>query len=117
VYHRAGGDVLRRTLAIIRDAYGTPGLEAAVIAGLSLVVHRYETLNDEEMVHRLQSASGGVNAVLTRSERARKETGNPKYSCVAAAIVDTYNSLSSASKGGDGSRLMSWWKALVEEEV
>lgn len=116
VYERAGGVVLQRTLAIIRDAYGTPGLEAAVIAGLSLVVHRYEKLNDAELIHRLQLATGGVNAVLTRSERARKETGNPKYSCVAAAIVDTYNSLSPVSKGGDGSRLLSWWKALAEED-
>jgi len=25
--------------------------------------------------------------------------------------VDTYNSLSAASKGGNGHRLMSWWRS------
>lgn len=116
VYRRAGGPVLQRTLGIIRDAYGTPGLEAAVISGMALVVHRYEKLNDAELTHRLEGATGGVNAVLAKAERARKETGNPKHSCVAAAIVDTYNSMSSEAKGGDGSRLLSWWKALATED-
>lgn len=116
VYRRAGGPVLQRTLAIIRDAYGTPGLEAAVISGVALVVHRYENLNDKELVFRLSNAHGGVGAVLAKAERARKETGNPKHSCVAAALVDTYNSLAAQSKGGDGSRLMPWWKALATED-
>lgn len=116
VYRRAGGLVLQRTLAIIRDAYGTPGLEAAVISGMALVVHRYEKLNDAELVHRLQTAHGGVGAMLAKAERSRKETGNPKHSCVAASIVDTYNSLSAEGKGGDGSKLLSWWKALATED-
>jgi hypothetical protein len=114
VYRRAGGDVLRRTLAILRDAYGTSGLDAAMISGMALVVHRYDKLNDDEMVHRLQSALGGAGAVLTKSERARRETGNPKFNCVAASIVDTYNSINK-TKGGDGTRLLSWWKAIAEE--
>lgn len=116
VYRRAGGPVLQRTLAIIRDAYGTPGLEAAVISGMALVVHRYEKLNDAELVHRLQSAHGGVGAMLAKAERSRKETGNPKHSCVAASIVDTYNSMSAEAKGGDGSRLLSWWKVLATDD-
>lgn len=116
VYRRAGGPVLQRTLAIIRDAYGSPGLEAAVISGVALVVHRYEALNDREFTVRLQNAHGGVGAVLAKAERARKETGNPKHSCIAAAMVDTYNSMASAAKGGDGHRLLSWWKALAAEE-
>lgn len=117
VYRRAGGEVLQRTLAIIRDAWGTPGLEAVVIAGMALVVHRYDRLNDEELVHRMQAAFGGVGGVLSRAERARKETGNPKTACVAAAIVDTYNGLATKAKGGDGTRLLSWWKAIAEDEV
>lgn len=116
IYRRAGGEVLQRTLGIIRDAYGTPGLEAAVLSGMALVVHRYAKLNDAEMVHRLINAHGGVGAVLAKSERARKETGNPKHSCVAAALVDTYNAMSSEAKGGDRSRLLSWWKAIVVED-
>lgn len=113
VYRRAGGQVLQRTLAIIRDAYGSPGLDAVVISGMALVVHRYDKLDDAELVHRLQNATGGVNAVITKAERARKETGNPKHSCVAAAIVDTFNS---TAKVGDGTRMLSWWKALAADE-
>jgi hypothetical protein len=116
VYLRAGAVVLQRTLEIIRDAYGTAGFGAAVISGMALVVHRYENLNDKELTARLQRAYGGVGGVLAKAERTRKETGNPKHSCVAAAIVDTYNSNATESKGGDGTRLVSWWKALAADE-
>jgi hypothetical protein len=116
IYRRAGGPVLQRTLGIIRDAYGTPGLEAIVLAGVASVVHRYDKLDDGELVHRLQNAFGGVNAMLAKAERARKETGNPKTACVAAAIVDTYNSMSTEAKGGDGTRLISWWKAIAGDD-
>lgn len=115
VYRRAGGEVLRRTLAIIRDAYGPTGLEAGVIAGMSMVVHRYDNLNDKELTARLGRAHGGVGGMLAKAERSRKETGNPKHFCVAGAIVDTYNSLSTASKGGNGNKLLSWWKATAND--
>jgi Family of unknown function (DUF6551) len=114
VYRRAGGPVLGRTLAIIRDAYGAPGLEASVIAGMSMVVHRYDNLDDRELTDRLARANGGVGGMLGKAERSRKETGNPKHFCVAGAIVDTFNSLAAESKGGNGVRLMSWWKATAE---
>jgi len=116
IYRRAGGGVLQRTLGIIRDAYGTAGLDALVLAGMSFVVHRYDKLNDAEMVHRLQNAYGGVGGMLAKAERARKETGNPKTGCVAAAIVDTYNSMATKD-GGDGTRLVSWWKALADSDA
>lgn len=115
VYRRAGGEVLARTLAIIRDAYGAPGMEAAVIAGMSMVVHRYDNLDDAELTARLARANGGVAGMLGKAERSRKETGNPKHFCVAGAIVDTFNSLATASKGGNGTRLMSWWKATASD--
>lgn len=115
VYRRAGGDVLGRTLAIIRDAYGSAGLEAAVIAGVSMVVHRYDNLDDVELTSRLGRAHGGVGGMLAKAERSRKETGNPKLFCVAGAVVDTYNSLATESKGGNGTRLMSWWKVMAND--
>jgi hypothetical protein len=115
VYRRAGGSVLGRTLSIIRDAYGSSGLEASVIAGMSMVVHRYDNLDDEQMAKRLGSAHGGVAGMLGKAERARKETGNPKHFCVAGAIVDTFNSMSAASKGGNGIKLMSWWRATAND--
>lgn len=115
VYRRAGGDVLARTLAIIRDAYGSAGLEASVISGMSMVVHRYDRLDDQELAKRLARAHGGVSGMLGKAERSRKETGNPKHFCVAGSIVDTFNSLAAESKGGNGQRLMSWWKATAND--
>lgn len=115
VYRRAGGEVLGRTLAIIRDAYGSAGLEATVIAGMSMVVHRYDDLDPKETAARLARAHGGVSGMLGKAERTRKETGNPKHFCVAGAIVDTFNSMSSAAKGGNGKRLLSWWKATAND--
>lgn len=115
VYRRAGAEVLSRTLGIIRDAYGTVGLDAQTISGMSMVIHRYGTdVDDAEMIRRLSAANGGVGGMLGRAERYRKETGNPKQFCVAGAIVDTYNSRSAASKGGNGHRLLSWWKETAE---
>lgn len=114
IYRRAGGVVLGRTLAIIRDAYGDAGLEALVLNGMSQVVHRYDELNDKELIDRLGRAHGGVSGMLAKAERARKESGNPKTYCVAGAIVDTYNALSAAGKGGDGTRLTSWWRLAAE---
>jgi hypothetical protein len=115
IYRRAGGDVLRRTLAIIRDAYGQVGLEAATLSGMAMVVQRYDALDDAQMVVRLAKAQGGVAGMLARAERSRKETGNPKHFCVAGAIVDTYNSLSAEARGGNGTKLLSWWRATAND--
>ncbi len=108
VYRAAGPAVLSRTLVILRDAYGIPGLQALTVAGLAAVVQRYgDGLDDALMVERLQNAFGGVGGVLNKAERARKETGNPKTFCVSAAFVDTFNG--QAKRGQP--RLVSWWKA------
>lgn len=109
VYRRAGGDTLARTLAIIRDAYGDPGLEAAVIDGLGLLCHRYNgELDDQRTIDRLGSAHGGVNGLLGKAENLRKQTGNPQAHCVAAAAVEIVNS------GRGGRKLPSWWRSDVE---
>jgi hypothetical protein len=115
VYRRAGVDVLTRTLTIIRDAYGTAGLDAATISGMALVVHRYEDLDDAELIVRLNKANGGVSGMLAKATRTQRETGNPRQLCVAAAIIDTFNSLSAASRGGNGQRLLSWWRTTANE--
>lgn len=107
VYRAAGPVVLARTLAILRDAYGVPGLQQLTVAGLANVIQRYgDGIDDNLMVERLQAAFGGVGGVLNKAERARKETGNPKTFCVSAAFVDTFNG--QAKRGAP--RLVSWWK-------
>lgn len=105
VYRRAGGDVLARGLMILRDAFGSPGLDSAIIDGITLVCARYDVaLSDSVAVDRLAAVHGGVNGLLGRADTLRLQTGNQKPQCVAAAIVDIIN-----SKRG-GAKLPSWWK-------
>jgi len=105
VYMRSGPEVLARTLRIIRDAYGTAGFEAPVLDGLGLMCGRYNGQVDEpRLVAALSSKRAGVNGLLNDAEVLRKQTGNPKGHCVAAAAVQIVNRTK-------GSKLPSWWKA------
>jgi len=105
VYVRSSAATLGRALRIIRDAYGDPGLEAPVIDGIGLLCQRYNgDLNDTEATAKLHAANGGVNALLGKAERIRRETGDYKSHAVAAAAVEIIN----AGKGGK--KLPSWWK-------
>lgn len=106
VYRRSGPATLARTLGIIREAYGDPGLEASVVDGLGLLCHRYSAeLDDIRAIERLGGAHGGVNGLLGKAENLRRQTGNPKAHCIAAAAVDIINS------GRGGKKLPSWWRA------
>lgn len=108
VYTRSGAGTLSRTLRITRDAYGDAGLEAAVIDGLGLLCQRYNgDLNDQEAVRKLSDAHGGVNGLLGKAEILRRQTGNAKNHCVAAAAVEIIN------RGRGGKKLPSWWKADI----
>lgn len=103
--YRRGPGTLARTLRIIRDAYGDAGLEAAVIDGLGMLCHRYNgDLSEETAVQRLGNVHGGVNGLLGSAEKLRKQTGNPRAHCVAAAAVDIYN------RGRGAKKLPSWWR-------
>ena len=105
VYHRAGGPTLGRTLRIIRDAYGDAGFEATVIDGIGLLCQRYNgDLEDARAVARLSSVYGGVHGLIGKAENLRKQTGNQRSHCVAAAAVDIINA------GRGGKKLPSWWK-------
>lgn len=104
LYQRSGPGVLARALRIIRDAYGTPGLESMVIDGIGMLCARYNgALKDELAVIKLGKAYGGVNGLLGQAETLRQKTGNAKGQCVAAAAVSIINS----GRGGD--KLPSWW--------
>jgi len=108
VYRRAGGATLGRTLRVIRDAYGDPGLEAQVIDGLGMLCDRFNgDLDDAHLVKRLGGALGGVNGLLGKAENIRLATGNPRAHCIAAAAVDINNS------GRGGKKLPNWWKSDV----
>jgi hypothetical protein len=110
VYMRGGPKTLRRTLRIVRDAYGDPGLEAAVIDGVGLFCQRYaEQIEDDAVVARLSSAHGGPNGLLGKAENIRRQTGNQKGQCVAAAVVEVINA------GRGGKKLPTWWNSDVAE--
>lgn len=106
VYERSDAATMGRALRIIRDAYGDAGLEAPVIDGLGHLCQRYNgQLDEETAVKRLSTAHGGVNGLIAKAEVLRKQTGNAKAHCVAAAAVDIIN------RGKGGAKLPSWWKA------
>lgn len=108
VYNRAGAAVLSRTLRIVRDAYGTPGLSAACIDGIGYLCQRYNgTLDEGKAVSRLSGVHGGVNGLLGAAEKVRRQTGNQRGQCVAAAAVDIINA------GRGGVKLPSWWSVAA----
>lgn len=105
VYGRSGPGVLSRSLRIIRDAYGDAGLEAPVIDGLGLLCQRMNgELDEDSAVQRLKAAHGGAEGLLGAAEKMRRQTGQPKGQCVAAAAIDIIN------RGRGGKKLPSWWK-------
>lgn len=105
-YSRGGAKTLARSLTIIRDAYGDAGFEAAVIDGVSHVCARYNgELDDKTAIERLSKAHGGVSGLINKAEVLRRQTGNAKGHCVAAAVVDTINT------GRGRGKLPSWWKS------
>ena len=108
VYNRAGAAVLSRTLRIVRDAYGTPGLSAACIDGIGYLCQRYNgSLDEARAVDRLGRIHGGVNGLLGAAEKVRRQTGNQRGQCVAAAAVDIINA------GRGGVKLPSWWSVAA----
>lgn len=69
VYRRSGPATLARTLGIIREAYGDPGMEASVVDGLGLLCHRYSAeMDDIRAIERLGAAHGGVNGLLGKED-------------------------------------------------
>lgn len=106
IYTRSGPKNLARTLKIVRDTYGDPGLVQPVLDGIGLMCQRFNgQLDDATAVQKLGTAFGGVNGLLGKAEKEKSRTGAPLAHCVAAAATDTIN----AGKGGK--KLPSWWKA------
>ena len=106
VYRRSDAKTLGRTLRIIRDAYGDPGLEAPVIDGIGQLCARYNgELNDSDAITKLAKAHGGLGGLMNLATTIRNKTGGAKGQCVAAAAVEIIN------RGKGGKKLPSWWKA------
>jgi len=105
VYRRDGAEPLRRSLALIRDSFGTAGFEAKVIDGLGMLCGRYNgLLKDQVAAKKLSNMHGGVKGLTNQAERIYQQTGRPKSQCVAAAAV---NAINGGVRGK--TRLPNWW--------
>lgn len=112
VYQRDGADCLRRALAILRDAYGDAGFDAASINGIGLLVHRYDgDIKDATAVAKLKTAMGGVAGLTNRAGQIRLQCGWPISQCTAAAAVDLIN------RGAGGKKLAAWGSADIKAQA
>ena len=106
IYQRGGPACLSRTLSIVDNSFGDPGLEALVIDGIGLICHRYNgDLSDEQAITALSKSSTSLKNLLGKAEILHQQTHAPKAHCVAAAAVEMIN------QGRGGKKLPTWWKA------
>ena len=108
VYERDGALILERVLRVLRDAYESSpkGFDQRLILGLGLVLTTYSVIEDEVLVRGLASERHGFHGVHRRAEDYRERLGRKVPECVAAAVVDIYN-----SQTGKKGALVKWWKA------
>ena len=108
MYERDGGEVLRRVLCILRDAYA--GASAAFrrlpVDGVGLAVARYDKLHDDVLIAALAKDRNGVDDLLRRAYAYRERLGRQLPQCLAAAVADVYNE---RRKGKH--KLRKWWRA------
>lgn len=106
VYSRDGEDALSRGLEIIRDSYGSAGLDAQMIDGFGKLCQRYNgALNIDETIHALSRIHGGLNGLLNQAETRRKTMAAGKADAIAATAVDIINHVAPRGK-----KLQSWLK-------
>lgn len=102
--YKMGAKTLGKTLRILDNSYGDPGLRGELIHGVGLMVARYgDDLDEKVTIDRLRSARGGLGALQTKAAMYRKTLGRPMPHCVAAAAVEIINA------GQRGKRLPGWW--------
>ena len=100
VYKGAGlkqssGDSLARTLRVLRNAwgFGYSTFEGPLILGMGLVIIRYGREVDEEVLsQKLSKVKGGPSGMIGRAKQLKDIKGGTVGRCMAACIVDVYNS-------------------------
>lgn len=106
VYAAFGAVTLGRTLNIVYQAFGTPGLTNEVIEGVALVCQRYNgALKDVDAIARWHDVRGGVGALMTKSHMLREQLAQPSAACFAATAIDVLNRTRGAKK------MAPWFKA------
>ena len=105
VYRRSGAEVFAQSLRVVRDSYGRPGMESAVIDGVGLLCQRYNgELAESDAIKKLSDVRGGVNGLIGRAQTIRKATAAALNESIAAAAVDVINA------GRGGKKLKPWFK-------
>lgn len=108
IFERSGGKVLARAIAIVRDAYGSPGLDAHVLDGIGMLCARYNgELDDQVAVAKLRNVQGGVGGLMGRAYLIRERLKKPLAECVAAAATDVINA------GRGGKKMPGWFREDV----
>ena len=95
---------LAKTLKILRGAWGKDGtaFEAPLILGVGLFVIRHDGKFDEpSLVAKLSKSKGGPSGMTGRAKGVMEAKHRPLAHCVAAGIVDAYDSGRRSGKLGD----------------
>jgi hypothetical protein len=105
VYLHSDGPTLAKTLRIVAEAFGGPGLEGTLIRGVGLVCQRYNgALDFDYAVEILAGYRKGADGLKQDANLLRKQTGCPAVHAIAAAVVDILK------KDKRGKNLPPWWK-------
>jgi hypothetical protein len=89
-----GRAALRRTLAVLMDAWGTSPTSFAgpLVHGLGLVQLRYHArLDQNALVAKLAPCKGGATGMLGSARALSEIQGRPIHDCMASLMVDAYN--------------------------
>ena len=107
VYKSAGAVGLGKTLRVLRDGFEGDGGKFAseLIRGVGLVCQRYNgQVPEDVLVEKLAGVRGGSPALVRKANIIKAKTGRPKADCIAAAVVETYNS------GRGGKKIPGWFE-------
>jgi Family of unknown function (DUF6551) len=88
------GDLLRRTLRLLRDAWGEElgAFDGVIIEGLGAMLLRYgEEVQDERLLNKMTSANGGARGLLRRAKNRRDDDGGSLRNAVACQFVKLHN--------------------------
>ena len=106
VYEEGNGPILAKTLRVLTEAYGDPGLEGPLIKGLGMVCRRYNgALDFDFAVKKLGDAHGGVKGLRNLAAVMKDKYGCTQPVAVAGAAVEIIN------QGKGGKKLAVWWRS------